>query len=143
MRPLLAALVVSLALAFAIASVVVRPAAAGEPDESIRAVIEDQLAAFRRNDLAAAFGHASPALQAIFRSPENFGRMVATGYPMIWRSARHEVQGLRETPAGLVQIVLFEDGAGHLFEAAYLMVQVDGAWRIAGVELSAMPGVGV
>ena len=134
MRIFVAALLLALA--------VVRPVAADEPADSIRAVIERQIAAFQRNDLSEAFGYAAPGIQAIFRTPENFGRMVETGYPMVWRPARYSMQDLSETPEGLVQTVLFEDRNGRLHEAAYLMREVDGAWRIAGVWLNALPGVG-
>lgn len=135
-------LLVALTLVFGLALAVSRPAAE-EPADGIRAVIEDQLAAFRRDDLAAAFAHASPGIRAIFGSAETFGMMVETRYPMIWRPARHTMLRLQETAAGLVQTVLFEDRMGRLHEADYLMVQVDGIWRIAGVELRAMPGMGV
>jgi hypothetical protein len=125
-----------------LALAVLRPVAAEEPADSIEAVIGSQIAAFQRNDLAEAFGHAAPGIQAIFRTPEMFGRMVETGYPMVWRPARYQMLGLAETPEGLVQTVLFEDRSGRLHEAAYLMQEVDGVWRIAGVSLSVLPGIG-
>lgn len=134
MRILLAALLLVLAVA--------RPVAADEPADAIQAVIERQLDAFARGDLDEAFGYAAPGIQGRFGTPETFGRMVETGYPMVWRPARHQMLDLVETAEGPVQIVLFEDRAGRLHEAAYLMREVDGAWRIAGVRLSALPGVG-
>lgn len=135
MRTLLAVLLIVLAAA--------RPVLADEPGDAIRAVIEAQLSAFRRGDLPAAFEHAAPGIQAIFQTPEGFGRMVEAGYPMIWRPARHQMLDLAEAPEGLVQTVLFEDRAGRLHEAAYLMELIDGVWRIAGVKLSTLPGLGV
>ncbi len=135
MRVLIAALLLVLAVA--------RPALADEPAASIQAVIERQLDAFQRGDLDEAFGYATPGIQAQFETPAQFGQMVATGYPMVWRPARHQMLGLAETPAGPVQIVLFEDRAGVLHEAAYLMRLVDGVWRIAGVRLSSPPAPGV
>ena len=115
---------------------------AGGHDGAIRAVIEDQLAAFRRGDLVAAFDHAAPSIRAMFGTPENFGRMVMTGYPMVWRPAGHRMLGLAETRQGPVQTVLFEDAQGRLHEADYHMVEIDGIWRIAGVYLREVPGVG-
>lgn len=135
MRVLIAAL-----LAVIVAA---RPVPADEPAASIQAVIERQLDAFQRGDLDEAFGYASPGIQAQFDTPAQFGRMVETGYPMVWRPARHQMLDLSETPAGPVQIVLFEDQAGRLHEAAYLMRLVDGVWRIAGVRLSSPPATGV
>lgn len=119
------------------------PARAEEPGETIRAVIADQIRAFETNDLAAAYAHASPSIQRKFPSPEIFGRMVRTGYPMIWRPARYRMLGLAQTPRGPVQKVLVEDRDGRLYEAAYEMREVDGAWRINGVYLRPLDGTGV
>jgi hypothetical protein len=118
------------------------PVRADEPGDSIRAVIVDQLNAFRANDLGAAFAHASPMIQSKFRTPEIFGQMVQAGYPMVWRPSRYEMEALTETPRGPVQTVLFEDQHGRLFEADYEMRQVDGEWRINGVTLRELPGLG-
>lgn len=107
----------------------------------IRGVIADQIAAFQRNDLDAAFAHASPGIQSRFGDPDRFGQMVRQGYPMVWRPSRFEMLALEETPRGPTQTVLFEDAAGHLWEADYIMQQVDGRWRIAGVSLRRLPGV--
>src|SRR5258708_30818239 len=52
---------------------------------AIRAVVEQQLAAFQRNDGRAAFGLASPTIQQQFRSSDNFMRMVRTGYQPVYR----------------------------------------------------------
>ncbi len=119
-----------------------RPARAAEPADSIRAVIVAQLDAFQANDPAAAFAHASPMIQSKFGTPEGFRRMVETGYPVIWRPARYEMLALAETAAGPVQTVLFQDREGRFFEAAYQMQLIDGVWRINGVYLRALPGVG-
>lgn len=118
-------------------------ARADEPGDTIRSVIEGQLSAFQANDLDGAFAFASPTIQQKFGDPQNFGQMVRSGYPMVWRPARHEMLELLETPSGLVQVVLFEDSAGGLHEAGYLMQMIDGEWRINGVHVRRRPGVGV
>jgi hypothetical protein len=130
------------ALIAAAAMTAAAPARAEAPEDAIRAVVLSQLRAFQADDLGAAFAHASPDIQSKFGTPETFGRMVATGYPMIWRPARYEMLGLRQTPAGPVQMVLFEDARGQLFEAAYEMERIGGAWRIDGVYLRHLPGAG-
>ena len=117
-------------------------AMAEEPADSIQTVISDQIAAFRASDVETAFGFASPSIQRQFGDPENFGRMVRQGYPMVWRPRRFEMRQLVDTDSGPVQVVLFEDAAGVLHEAGYLMVEVDGVWRIAGVKLRRVPQVG-
>lgn len=118
------------------------PALAQDQSGPIRAVIQDQIADFQANDLPGAFAHASPAIQDIFGTPDNFGRMVQSGYPMVWRPAVVEMRGLTQTPKGWVQTVVFQGQDGHLAEADYLMQLIDGQWRIAGVTLRALPGVG-
>lgn len=118
------------------------PLAAAEPEDGIRAVIADQIAAFRADDLARAFGHASPTIRGIFGTPENFGVMVRNGYPMVWRPAEVTMGTLERRGPRLVQNVLLRDGAGALFVAEYEMLEVDGAWRINGVRIRPYEGLG-
>ncbi len=115
---------------------------AAETDDSIQAVIADQISAFQNNDVARAFTHAAPNIQRIFQTHERFGKMVQDGFPMIWRPARYEWLKIVQTQFGPVQVVLFEDQRGQLHEAGYLMEQVDGVWRINGVKLREVEGVG-
>ena len=118
-------------------------ARAEEPADSIQAVIVSQLDAMQANDPAAAFAHASPTIQSKFGTPEVFRRMVETGYPVIWRPARYEMLALIETATGRIQIVLFENREGRLFEAVYDMRRIDGVWRINGVYLRALLAAGI
>ncbi|MDH3667493.1 MAG: DUF4864 domain-containing protein [Paracoccaceae bacterium] len=120
----------------------VLPVQAEEPADTIQGVIVSQLDAFGDNDLNAAFAHASPMIQSKFQTPEIFGRMVREGYPMIWRPSSFEMRELQETDWGLVQPVLFQDGVGRSFEAYYEMQQIEGVWRINGVYMREIPGVG-
>lgn len=116
------------------------PVNAAEPEDGIQAVIADQIGAFQVSDLERAFSHASPNIQQIFESPGKFAQMVRGGYPMIWRPARWEMLSLENFDGTQVQIVLFEDQSGALFEAAYEMLEVDGVWRINGVQLRRLAG---
>ena len=134
---MLRATLLCLALVFA-----ALPTRAGDSGGAIRAVITDQFDAFLASDLDRAYNHASPMIQRKFPSPEIFGEMVRTGYPMIWRPARTEMLDLVETPNGPVQKVLVEDTAGRLYEADYEMRLIGGEWRINGVYLRSMPGLG-
>lgn len=130
---------ITFALAIWIATV---PARAQEQAQAIRDVIASQLEALSANDLERAYSHASPLIQGKFPSPEIFGRMVREGYPVIWRPSRYQMQALLQTGRGPVQSVLLEDGAGRQFEAFYEMVPLNGVWRINGVYLRELPGVG-
>ncbi len=78
----------------------------------IRAVISDQIAAFRVDDVATAFGFASPSIRQMFGSPENFGQMVRSGYPMVWRPADVRFSALVERDGRKVQSVMVTDRAG-------------------------------
>lgn len=109
---------------------------------AIRSVILDQLDAFRSRDMERAFGHASPSIQAIFGDPGTFRRMVESGYPMVWAPDRFEVGALAEEDGELVQTMIFADGNGRLHEAAYHMEMIDGVWRINGVFVRKLPGLG-
>jgi hypothetical protein len=123
------------ALGLAAALFAAAMAARAEDGPGIRGVIEDQLDAFQRDDWAGAFAHASPGIRSMFRTPENFGRMVRGGYAMVWRPADVEYGPLESGPRGPVQIVYFTDAEGGRWVAAYSMTQVDGEWRIDGVRI--------
>ena len=53
----------------------------------IEGVIGNQIEAFKADNFVEAFEFASPNIRGMFRTPENFGRMVTQGYPMVWRPA--------------------------------------------------------
>lgn len=131
MRKILAAALVALGTA---------PAGA-DPGQEIEAVIRDQLAAFERKDVAGAYAYASPGIKRIFPSGEVFGQMVERGYPMIWQPGPAQMGDLVESPRGPIQQVTIQDRNGRLFEAFYLMQEIDGRWRINGVQVRALPGV--
>lgn len=101
--------------------------------EDIQGVINRQVEAFAAGDLAAAYSFAAPTIQSIFPSPEIFGRMVETGYPMIWRPAEVRYLGLRTEDGKTIQRMGFRDAAGRLHLFDYEMTEEDGVWRIAGV----------
>lgn len=118
-------------------------AGAGEPaalaaDEAraIRAVIQSQLEAFRRDDGAAAFAHAAPGIQDRFGTPEGFMAMVRAGYAPVYRPREVEFleAALRDgRPVQSVRVV-GPDGAAVI--ALYAMErQPDGSWRISAVYL--------
>ncbi|MEO1494097.1 MAG: DUF4864 domain-containing protein [Pseudomonadota bacterium] len=133
---------VLIVFALTLAFLVTDPVRADDRAAGIQATIKAQIEDFQRSDITAAFQHATPSIQGKFGSPETFGRMVRQAYPMVWRPARWEMRQIVETDYGPVQVVLFEDQSGRLHEAGYLMEQIEGVWRIDGVRLRAVPGVG-
>jgi hypothetical protein len=109
---------------------------------AIEAVIGDQIAALKADDFAKAFTYASPMIQGMFGTPETFGEMVKQGYPMVWHPAGVKYLQLRDVAGGLWQRIMVTDGNGQVWMLDYRMVQVDGAWRIDGVQILPAQGVG-
>ena len=118
---------------------------AGEPlsagdRAAIRGVIEAQLAAFRADDGATAFGFASPSIQRQFGSPANFLAMVRTGYRPVHRPREVQFRDLVEVEGEPVQLVLLVGPDFEVVTAHYVMQrQADGSWRINGCVLQAAP----
>ncbi len=112
-----------------------RPAQGDEVSETaIRGVIQGQMEAFIAKDAGRAFAFASPMIQGMFGSPDNFGSMVSGGYPMIWSPAAVKYLGLRQAGGMLMQRIMVTDASGKTFLFDYDMVEVpDAGWKINGV----------
>ncbi len=99
-------------------------------------IIGAQLEAFQRDDAAAAFAFASPDIQAMFGTAENFIRMVAEAYTPVYRPRATTFLDLVEHKGRTTQRVLFTGPDGKQVVALYMMArQADGTWRIAGCVL--------
>jgi hypothetical protein len=108
---------------------------------AIRGVIGDQMAAFKRDDAAAAFSFAAPNIHEIFRTPETFIEMVRQGYQPVYRPSDVRFGELVWLDGRLTQLVhvVGPDGVPQL--ALYFMErQPDGLWRITGCVLTVEPG---
>lgn len=131
-----------LCLAVLIGLVPAPPAAA--QDAEIESTIRRQIDALQADDFATAFTFASPNIRAIFGTPENFGRMVANGYPMVHRPETVEMGPLREVAGLLWQRVEVTDAEGRRHALDYQMIQAEGgAWQINAVQPLRAEGVGV
>jgi ketosteroid isomerase-like protein len=107
---------------------------------AIRSVIERQIAAFAKDDAAAAFGFASPSIQRQFGTPETFMGMVQSGYRPVYRPHSLSFREATRVEGGVVQEVDVIGADGKSARAFYLMErEQDGSWRINGVSL--LPGV--
>ncbi len=129
MRRLMSVVVMVLAMAL--------PVKADE--DAIRSVISNQIEAFQADDFAKAFTYASPKIQGIFGTAENFGTMVRQGYPMVWRPA--DVQFLDTEIEGgrLWQNVMIRDAAGRIHVLGYEMVTSENGWKINAVKVQKVP----
>jgi hypothetical protein len=134
MRPLLLGII-----GFAL-SLFAFPAAAQAPEEiAIRSVISRQLAAFNRDDTAAAFALASPGIQKHFGDAATFAGMVERSFPQIRRSRSHRFLKFEIVEDKVIQRVLIQSDAGTVI-ARYEMIGVDGTWRINGCAVEKADG---
>jgi hypothetical protein len=134
-RRLLPTLLLALGLALPLA----RPAAAQSDPAG---VIGAQIEAFLADDFATAFTYAAPGIKRLFGTPENFGRMVRQGYPMVWRPAEVRYGPAETRGAAVLQQVYITDASGRIYTLEYTMVPVGDSWQIAGVSILEAAQVG-
>ncbi len=98
----------------------------------LKSIIEQQLAAFRADDYAAAYAFAHPGIQAQFAASE-FAKMVRAQYPQIASSTGAEFLSIIDDGAKAAVAVKVTGTDGGTIEYQYLL-ELDGSdWRIAGV----------
>ncbi|KIN63326.1 hypothetical protein Z946_2196 [Sulfitobacter noctilucicola] len=124
----------------AVLTVLVAFGAAGQQSE-IEGTINSQLEAFKADDFERAFTYATPTLQQLFQSPQNFERMVTGGYPMVWRPAEVRYLELKEHQGSMWQKVQITDQKGFMHVLLYRMQETEAGWRIGGVQILDAPGV--
>ena len=123
---LLAALLISLAA----------PARAADDVAAAQGVIRSQVEAFSRDDAAAAFSHAAPAIQEIFPHADIFMSMVRNSYAPIYRHKSFDFGEARVSDGTIAQRVHIVDADGIPWEALYtLELQPDGSVKITGCVL--------
>jgi len=101
----------------------------------IQSTIGNQIEAFQADDFETAFDFASPNLQQLFGSSENFRSMVTRGYPMVWKPAEVRYLELAEVGGSFFQKVLIKDQEGIVHILGYRMLETDMGWKINGVQL--------
>lgn len=103
---------------------------------AIQGIISQQLEAFQHDDATAAFSFASPMIQHMFGSPENFMAMVGRGYPPVYRPRQKTFGPLETTNGELIQKVELVGPDGRSYTALYTMEQQpDATWKINGCRL--------
>ena len=99
-------------------------------------IIRSREQAFSRDDAAAAYSYASPALQEVFQRPEIFMMMVQQGYAPVYRHRSFEFGEARVSDGHIAQRVHIVDDNGEAWEALYtLEQQPDGSLKITGCTL--------
>jgi hypothetical protein len=125
-----------LALLLLISMPAIAQAQDGADKPAIVGVIQKQLDAFQGDRAAEAFGYASPDIQHLFGTADNFLAMVRQGYPPVYRPRSVDFRELVTSEGRIVQKVLFVGPDGVPVIAEYFMErQPDGSWRIDGCRL--------
>ena len=112
-------------------------APAGATDvASAQSVIRSQEQAFARNDAAAAYAQAAPAIRQIFPDADIFMQMVQQGYAPVYRHQSFEFGEAKVADGYVAQRVHIVDEKGEAWEALYtLEQQPDGSLKITGCSL--------
>ena len=112
------------------------PASAADDVATAQSVIRSQEQAFSRDDPAAAYSYAAPAIQDIFPDAETFMAMVRNSYAPVWRHKSFEFGEARVADGKIAQRVHILDADGVPWEALYtLELQPDGSLKITGCML--------
>jgi hypothetical protein len=112
------------------------PAGAADDIAAAQGVIRSQVEAFSRDDAAAAYSYAAPAIRQIFPRAEIFMSMVRQGYAPVYRHKSFEFGEARIEDGTIAQRVHIIDANGEAWEALYtLELQSDGSLKITGCSL--------
>jgi hypothetical protein len=112
------------------------PAYAADDVAAAQTVIRSQEQAFSRDDGAAAYSHAAPAIQGVFPDAETFMAMVRDSYAPVYRHKSFEFGEARTAHGKIAQRVHIIDADGVPWEALYtLEQQPDGSLKITGCML--------
>ena len=109
--------------------------------EAIQQVIRKQLDAFQRDDEVEAFSYAAPSIQAQFKTPDEFMRMVRSAYEAVYRPRSTRFLEAFVLNGQVMQPLEVVAPDTSVLVAFYLMErQADGTWRISGCMLGTSEG---
>ena len=112
------------------------PARTADDVAAAQGIIRSQVEAFSRDDAAAAYSHAAPAIQEIFPQADIFMSMVRNSYAPVYRHKSFDFGEARVADGTIVQRVHIVDAEGIAWEALYtLELQPDGSVKITGCVL--------
>jgi len=112
------------------------PARAADDVAAAQGVIRSQVEAFSRDDAAAAYSYAAPAIQEIFPQADIFMSMVRNSYAPVYRHKSFDFGEARVADGTIVQRIHIVDADGIPWEALYtLELQPDGSIKITGCVL--------
>ncbi len=108
---------------------------AGDDVAAGQSVIRSQEAAIARDDAAAAYAFASPAIHSMFRTPDTFMAMVRNGYAPVYRHRSFEFGEGRMLDGKIYQEVHIIDATAKLGSALHARIAGDGSVKIGGCVL--------
>ena len=108
-------------------------ALSAKDEKAVQTVVQNQLAAFAKDDADKAFSYAAPELRKTIGSSAAFIAMVKNSYPVVYRPASVAFLKAEGSGDGVVQKVQMLDASGTSYLAVYsLQRQKDKTWRISG-----------
>ena len=112
------------------------PCLADDDVATAQSVISSQAEAFSRDDAAAAYSYAAPAIREMFRQADIFMFMVQNSYAPVYRHKSFEFGEARVAEGQVAQRVHIVDANGEAWEALYTLErQADGSLKIIGCVL--------
>jgi Domain of unknown function (DUF4864) len=112
------------------------PALAADDIATAQGVISSQAEAFGRDDAAAAYSYAAPAIREMFPQADIFMSMVQNAYAPVYRHKSFEFGEARVADNQVAQRVHIVDANGEGWEALYTLErQADGSLKIVGCVL--------
>ena len=123
-----------LLIVFAVA--LLTPAGAADEIAAAQSTIRSQTEAIGRNDAAAAYDYAAPAIRALFPRADVFMSMVRKAYAPIYHHKRFEFGEARVSEGKVTQAVNIVDDDSVAWAAVYTVEQQpDGSLKISGCVL--------
>jgi hypothetical protein len=112
------------------------PARAADDVAAAQSVIRSQVEALGRDDAAAAYSYAAPAIRDVFPQADIFMDMVRRSYAPVYRHKSFEFGEARASDGKIAQRVHIIDADGIPWEALYtLELEPDGSVKISGCVL--------
>jgi hypothetical protein len=112
------------------------PARADDDIAAAQSVIRSQVEALVRDDAAAAYSYAAPAIRGVFQQADIFLFMVHQSYAPVYRHKSFEFGEARVSDGKIAQRVHIIDAEGEAWEALYTLErEPDGSVKISGCVL--------
>jgi hypothetical protein len=125
-----------IALLLAILTGFAAPACAADDVATAQGIIRSQVEALGRDDAAAAYSYAAPAIHDMFPQADIFLSMVQHSYAPVYRHKSFEFGESRAADGRIAQRVHIVDADGVPWEALYTLEQEpDGSLKIVGCTL--------